>query len=61
MRNLSSSVFFATSSSRSSCSLSEWAYVLTRILIDPPGLLASMSCSAEYGVADDEMIESMRP
>ena len=36
----------AVSSRRSSCSLSVCAYVFTRILIEPPGLLASMSCSA---------------
>jgi len=34
---------------------------LTRILIDPPGLLASMSCSAEYGVPAVLMMLSMMP
>jgi hypothetical protein len=38
-----------------------WAYVLTRILIDPLGLLASMSCSAEYALPAEAMIESIGP
>jgi hypothetical protein len=41
--------------------LSAWAYVFTRILIDPLGLFASMSWSAAYGVFDFSMMLSMRP